>query len=223
MIRTKIPGLLLAFSAFMMLSSCSSSVQITGDWKSDRADTETGYGNIMVVTMLNNLEGAQAVENEIREVMQKQNVTTSLSSKSFPSMNVENFDSKKDDIFEKISTSKNDAILTISLLDKKEEVYYVPGGQAYDPGAFAWYGNFWGYYSYYYPRTYEPGYYDVDNVYFIEANLYDADSQELIYSAQAETFNPQDDIYGFASDFAQTLVRELDSENLLETYDSEPL
>ena len=61
---------------------------------------------------------------------------------------------------------------------------------------------------------YSPGYYEDDKVYYIETNLYDADTEELLWSAQSETYNPTS-LPDFASDFAEVVVARMEKENLL--------
>ena len=37
-----------------------------------------------------------------------------------------------------------------------------------------------------------PGYYTTDQTYFIEGNLFDANTNELLYSIQSKAYNPTD-------------------------------
>ena len=50
--------------------------------------------------------------------------------------------------------------------------------------------GFYGYYSYWSPTFYDPGYYSTDNTYFIEANAFDAETQAIIWSVQSKAMNP---------------------------------
>ncbi|PRY48336.1 hypothetical protein B0I27_11537 [Arcticibacter pallidicorallinus] len=40
------------------------------------------------------------------------------------------------------------------------------------------------------PYLYNPGYYDKTDVYYLETNLYNAKTEELIWAAQSETYDP---------------------------------
>ena len=79
---------------------------------------------------------------------------------------------------------------------------------------FGYYGTFWGYYNTWHPTLYSPGYYQEDKVYFIETNLYDAETEQLLWSAQSETYNPSS-LTIFAKTFADVVVSRMQQEDLL--------
>lgn len=108
-----------------------------------------------------------------------------------------------------------DAIITVSLLDVESETRYIPGQVNYAPSIrFGWYGSFWGYYSHWYPRVYQPGYYTEDKTYYIEVNLYDVKTESLIWSAQSETHNPAD-LHIASRNFSKTVVKRLKKDGVL--------
>src|SRR5690606_23752299 len=114
-------------------------------------------------------------------------------------------------------------ILTVALIDKETETRYVPGNAGYAPmPRFGYYGTFWGYYNTWYPTLYSPGYYEGEKVYFIETNLYDADTEELLWSAQSETYNPRN-LPDFASTFADVVVSRMERDDLLNAGDKSGL
>jgi hypothetical protein len=53
-----------------------------------------------------------------------------------------------------------------------------------------YYNRFWGYSRTMYGRIYTEGYYTEDTKYFWETNLYALDKNELLYSAQSQSFDP---------------------------------
>ena len=77
-----------------------------------------------------------------------------------------------------------------------------------------YYGRFTGYYSYYNPVMYDPGYYATDKNYYLEINLYDAKTEELVWSAQSETTNPTS-IETFSNSFSQLVVNQLIKDGLI--------
>ena len=80
-----------------------------------------------------------------------------------------------------------DAVLTITLLDKKKEREYVPGRFEYAP-----YNDvtFYHYYQTMYKRIYTPGYFMVNTRYYWESNFYDLDFNQLLYTAKSQSFEP---------------------------------
>jgi len=90
---------------------------------------------------------------------------------------------------EKIRNGGVSAVITIVLLDKTRERYYVPGHISYSPYGI-YHDRFWGYYNTMYGRIYSTGYYEFSTKYFLESNLFDMTTKELVYSAQTESFDP---------------------------------
>lgn len=56
--------------------------------------------------------------------------------------------------------------------------------------------------------------YTEGKVYFIETNLYDAETEKLIWSAQSESYDPSD-LKDFAEDFADLIVGRLVGNGLI--------
>ena len=99
----------------------------------------------------------------------------------------------RDSLLARIKGSQIDAILTVALINDQTENRFVPGRYDYDPiQRFEYYRGFWPYFSYRQPTINTPGYYEEDKVYFLEVNLYDAGTEELLWSAQSETYSPGD-------------------------------
>lgn len=79
---------------------------------------------------------------------------------------------------------------------------------------YTWSGNYFGYYSNWYPTVSTPGYYTAEKSYFIESNLYDATSEEIMWSVQSQVFNPSS-LQKFSRSYMTALVKQLESEKLL--------
>lgn len=80
-----------------------------------------------------------------------------------------------------------DAILTLVLLDKKKERYYVPGRIDYNN--YNNYSRFAKYYNTVAERIYSPGYYGEETKYIWENNFYALSSRQMIYSARTRSFD----------------------------------
>lgn len=99
------------------------------------------------------------------------------------------------------------ALLTIVLLDKKKEKYYVPGRMAYTPYN-AYHSRFWGYYNSLSFRIQSPGYYEESTRYFWESNLYDLATGQLLYSVQTQSFDPLS-MTTLAHEYGQKILQSL--------------
>ena len=109
-------------------------------------------------------------------------------------------------MMEKIKQLNCDLIFTLTLTDKKSETRYVSGNSGFY-GPFPGYGlQFRGFYSYWYPYAYDPGYYVTDKTYFMEGNLFDVETETLIWSVQSTTINPGS-IEKFSKELIETMVK----------------
>jgi hypothetical protein len=80
-----------------------------------------------------------------------------------------------------------DAVLTVVLLKKEKEKYYVPGRTMHTPYA-PYHDRLDLYYYTMYDRIQTEGYYETGTKMFWESNFYDRDSRKMIYSSQTESF-----------------------------------
>jgi hypothetical protein len=86
----------------------------------------------------------------------------------------------------KLKRSGADGVIVTTLLDVDKEKRYVPGAWDFPP----YYGRFWGYYSFWYARAYDPGYYETTRNYYSETNFYELSDRKLLYSIQSKTIDP---------------------------------
>lgn len=112
----------------------------------------------------------------------------------------------------KIADKGIDAVLTVVLLDKVKERFYVPGRVYYSPYA-VYHSRFYGYYRTMYLRVYSPGYYATNDKYFWESNFYSVDSStQLLYSAQSQTFDLQS---SSSSQYSEMILKDMLSSNVI--------
>lgn len=212
-------GISLVGLVAILLSSCAPAVEVVGEWKNPDAEPTQDIDKVMVTAMVSNEQAKRAFEDALEKQLQQTEVAATKGHVVFPTMFSEQFENNREKMLQKIKETENDAILTVNLLDKDTEARYVPGTTAgpYRPMVnYNWYGNFWGYYNYYYPTVYDPGYYSTTQVYYLEANFYDAESEELLWSAQTEVYDPTQ-LEEFASEFAKEVIGSLTGEGLLVT------
>jgi hypothetical protein len=195
---------------------CASSTKITGTWKNpETAQANTAYRNVFIAAITDNLSAKQTVENDLEGQLRKQGIGTTKSGNMFSPNFTKVQLNDKEAIVQKVRDNGNDAILTVTLIAEKNQLRYVPGDMAYAPyPRHGWYGNFSGYYNYWAPQTYTPGYYTDDDVYFIETNLYDVQSEKLVWSAQSQTYNPST-LEKFSRTFAKVTADKMRSEGII--------
>ena len=182
---------LLKYSALFLLFTglaCSSSSRITSSWRTPEKAV-ISFKKVIVLGLI------KESDRTIREEME-QNVAQELRARGQSAIcacdiyGPKEFDQLTEkQALEKLKDSGVDAVLTIVLLDKTRERYYIPGHSYYTPYGI-YYNRFWGYSRTMYDRIYSPGYYTTDTKYFWESNLYDMESGKLLYSAQSQSFDP---------------------------------
>lgn len=206
------------FFAVLLVSglfySCSPSSQITASWKNPKSHMQ--YGSVMVAAMTHSIQAKSTVENDMAAALGKKGVIATKSMEVFPP----NFakDMTREQLLDKVRDKGTGAILTITLVDKKTESRYTPGTYGYVPMPV--YGRFWGYYTYWYPTMYSPGYYSQDKIYYMETNLYDAQTEELIWSAESQTYDPND-LSGFSLELANIIANKLDKDGVIRKNNTE--
>jgi hypothetical protein len=205
--------LLVSMIVIFYASSCrTSSTTITGTWEKENIIKE--YNHILVAALTSNVNVKSTVEQHLEESLREHGLEASQSIELLPPRFIDD-DNQKQKILNAIKEDGADAILTVSLIDRDTETRYVPGSASYAPyPAFRFYGNFWGYYNHWSPQFYSPGYYSEDKIYYIETNLYDAETEELIWSAQSQTYNPEN-LSRFSRDFGKEIVQRLLEDNIL--------
>lgn len=106
-----------------------------------------------------------------------------------------------------IRESEADMVALTRLVSVDKEETYVPGTTSYYAPASAAYG-FYPYYYSSYEMVSTPGYYQTDQIYTLETNVYHVKTEKLIWSGVTETVNPETSQDG-ATDVAYTIVDDM--------------
>ena len=195
----------------IMMVQCGPSTKISYSWKN--TNVAKTYRNILVVAMMNRQNHAlrSNMENHLVNDLTNRGVEAHA---AIPLLGPKALEGKSEEsVLEYIKQPNVDAILTIVLLNKQKEKYYVPGRVYYTPYVM-YHRHFWGYYQTVYGRIYEPGYYEENTEYFWESNLYDAKTKELIYSIQTTSFDPAS-TDKLAHEYGQIISNELFKQELI--------
>jgi hypothetical protein len=205
--RTVIGAMMLG----IMMAACAPSSKITSTWKSDKYAGKK-YNSVFISVLSGNTIARSVIEKEFEQTFSSYNVSAAKSIDEFPPK-FSHDSIPKEEIMKKVKQKGSQSILTISILKKATESRYVSG--VYSPGMrWGYYNNFWGYYSYWYPYVYSPDYYVNEEVYYLETNLYDIGSEELMWSAQSQTYS-MDHLKTFSKEFSKAVVSKLNEDGLL--------
>lgn len=170
-----------------VLFSCQTS-KITYTWKDANAVPKK-YNKILVLGVLkdNDRELQSKMEQHLSGDLNELGYNAIAASDVYPPGTFVSGDTAR--AIEAIQSKNFDAVLTVVLLNKEKERYYVPGRVVYTPYA-TYYHRFPRYYITMYDRIYSPGYYTTDTKIFWESNFYDLAEKKMTYSAQTRSFDP---------------------------------
>ncbi|MGK9119488.1 hypothetical protein [Olivibacter jilunii] len=195
--------------------ACGSSTRITASWI-DPAIKGKPQANktVFISALTRNMEVRTKLENALALQAEQRNIKAIKSSEHLrPDFYQELPPREK--LLKTLKQSGADAILTVSLIDKESETRYIRGNARYAPFPFyRWYGGFYSYYNYWYPIIYDPGYYVTDKKYFLETNLYDLETEKLLWSAQSQTVNPGS-IDNFVKTYPTKLIEQMIKDGLI--------
>lgn len=156
-------------------------------------------------------------DRSLRESLEKQ-LVSNLNSNGYTAVSAmeeygpKAFDKlKEDDIVNKLRSSGFDAVITTVLLDKSKDEYYQPGRVSYQPIGIRRFGR---YYTTIYDRVYDPGYYTNSTQYFLESNMYNVKTGDLVYSVQSKAADPSS-VGSLGKDYSKTIVKDLKDKQVL--------
>lgn len=204
-------NIIISFIMMLFMISCTSS-QITNSWKSENIP-EKKFNKIMVVGIIAGSDWAlrEKMETHLVGDLAAKGYNAVSAIKEYGPKNFENL--KEAEVLDKLSGLGVDAVVTIVLLDKDRERYYVPGKVFYSPYTI-YQRNFWGYYTTIYERIYTPGYYQVNTRYFWESNFYDLRNRNLLYAVHTESFDP-DSMDALAHEYGLLIVNNMAKKGVL--------
>ncbi|MBI3903187.1 MAG: hypothetical protein HY306_09665 [Nitrosomonadales bacterium] len=169
------PGFMMI--AAILIAGCAT-MEVSSVWK-DPAYLSHPV-KIMIVSMSKSPVNRRIFEDEFVHQLNAHGVEAVASYMALP-------DREKNDealIAKKMAEQGADAVLITRLASKKTVQVYVPGTPYYLPHH---YGKWRDYYEYGYDAMYTPGYVTENEYAVMETNLYDANNENLIWAASAET------------------------------------
>jgi hypothetical protein len=199
----------------VVFAACSSTKESTGVWVDKEKIKGKAYDNFFVIVMTADIEARVRMENDLAATIISRGHKALKSYEVLPADLKDPKPPAVEALIEKIKASDCDAVFVASLLDKNDDIRYSSGGTHYTMRTgYAWSGTFFGYYSHYYTTISTAGYYSNDKTYFMQSNLFDKASQELMCSVQSEIFNPSS-LPSLSRTYISTLMKQLEKAKLL--------
>ncbi|MFI5220324.1 MAG: hypothetical protein ACHQNT_12640 [Bacteroidia bacterium] len=204
-------------SAVLLLTACESSKQISivNSWLNREKLKDRPVKKIYIMGLFNNPDVSTALEYALADEAKARRYIAYRNSDQFP-YKLDNRDEAKRLILEKVKSLGCDAIFVTALKDMQSETHYVStssigvGVSGYYP-VNGYQNNFNSYYTGYYAETSLSGYYETNKTYFMESNLYDTNTLELLWSVQSKSYNPAD-IEKVSKEYVNELFKLLEKE-----------
>ncbi len=168
------------------LVACQPS-KITQSWSAATAAPKQ-YKKILILGVLPDNESALGakMENHLADDLRELGYLAIPANKAYPAGTFVKGDTVK--AIAAIEGNGFDGIMTLVLLDKKKQPYYVPG-KVTNYTEFNRMDGFSRYLNTMLEKVYAPGYYGEETKYVWENNFYDLNARELIYSARSRSFD----------------------------------
>jgi len=201
------------FAILALVIVACSSTKIIGSWKNaDVGDKK--YNKIMIAALTPDAVTKGNVEEAMAERLAARGINAKGAGGVFnPEMEIT--DEMKHQVATKLKSEGFEGLLTFALVSEDEQTKYVPGTTyTYAPYGYGYGSGYWGYYGYYAPQVYEPGYYTTSKVYLVEAVLYDVETEKMVWAARSETTDPSS-LDKFAQDFTSSIAYQLQKDDML--------
>lgn len=181
---------------------------------------ETAFKRVLVVGVVQDAPGRKAFEGALAAAIAEEGGSATPSYAVLPD------DEKlsEDDLHAVIEREGIDGVLVTRLLsvDKETQSYippeqynnpqtrYYPGGWGYGYG----YGGYYGFYGTTYAAVHEPGYFETSTTLKLESNLYSVATNELVWTGQSKTIDP-DSIEDARASVTAAVAKKLKAEQLI--------
>ena len=195
--------------------TCSSSHKVVNSWVNKDVLKNQNYKKVFIIALTEDQAARNIVESDLSNAISEHNLEVVTSSTIFPASFTNTSVPSNDVILAKVKDLNCDLIFAVSLLNSTSETRYVPGTTSYAPyPMYGYYRGFRPYYNYYTPVVYSPGYYTTNKVYFMEANLFDVSTENILWSVQTKTYNPSK-LRQFSASYSITIVNQAYDDGLL--------
>ncbi|PWT77568.1 MAG: hypothetical protein C5B59_03580 [Bacteroidetes bacterium] len=212
-----ITSLLLSLSVICFSCGPSTKATVIGTYV-NKEKVQPGQRKVkkVFINVMTQDELAKSVmENDLADAAAKKGIPSEKSYYVFGPVRTKENLPPKDLVLQNIRKLGCDAIFIVVLMDVKSETHYTPSSTLYSP--YPYYGYYGTFGAYYYnsAAVYTPGYYTTEHTYYLESNLYDASTEDLLVSMQTKVVNPQE-LEKSSELYTKALVEELEKQGFMQ-------
>jgi len=190
----------------LYISSCANT-KISQSWV--EPNHKKAYNDILVIGIAESEQNRRAYESYFVEELQAMGVEGEASYKLIKGSKID-----REVVTRAIKGLEIDAVIVTHLVGVDEETIYRPSMDYMPMYGGGYYGGLYSYYPHVNTYVQRPGYYTTHETYTLETNLYDVESEELIWSARSRTFAPES-VDEVITDLTKLLIKDLSEKNLI--------
>ena len=198
---------LLAVSSALLVASCANT-KISQSWV--EPDNKRSYNDLLIIGVGESQQNRRAYESHFVEELQAKGTEAVASYKLIPNSEKLN----RDTVDKAIQGMEIDGVIVTHLVAVDEETIYRPSMDYMPMYGGGYYGGLYSYYPHVNTYVSRPGYYTTHETYTLETNLYDVESEELVWSARSRTFSPES-VSEVINDLTKLLIKDLKEKNLI--------
>ena len=205
--RTVFTTSLLAVSAALLVSSCANT-KISQSWV--EPDNKRSYNDLLIIGVGESQQNRRAYESHFVEELRATGTEAEASYKLIPNSEKLN----RETVDKAIDGMEIDGVIVTHLVAVDEETIYRPSMDYMPMYGGGYYGGLYSYYPHVNTYVSRPGYYSTHETFTLETNLYDVESEELVWSARSRTFSPES-VSEVINDLTKLLIKDLKEKNLI--------
>ena len=198
---------LFVISAALLVSSCANT-KISQSWV--EPDNTRKYNDLLIIGVGESQQNRRAYESHFVEELRANGTEAEASYKLIPSSEKLN----RETVTRAVEGMEIDGVIVTHLVAVDEETIYRPSMDYMPMYGGGYYGGLYSYYPHVNTYVSRPGYYTTHETYTLETNLYDIESEELVWSARSRTFSPES-VSEVINDLTKLLIKDLKEKDLI--------
>ena len=219
MTETRLAKLVVFLVALSAAGACKTTATNFSQSYRNPGYEETVFKKMLVIGVSQDQDSRQAFEDALASAITKEGGTAQASIEVLP----HDEQLTEDQLHAAIDAGGFDAVVLTRLLSVDKSQEYTPPKKynnprtryyAASPGWGYGYGGFYGFYGTTFAEVHEPGYFETSTTLKLETNLYSVATNELVWTGQSETIDPES-IDDARSSVTSAVAKKLKEEKLL--------
>jgi hypothetical protein len=191
----------------LLLASCTNT-KISQSWV--EPSNKKIYKDLLIIGIGESEQNRRAYESYFIEELKARGIEAEASY----TLIRQNQDIDRNTVVKAIEGKDIDGVIITHMVAVDEETVYRPSMDYMPMYGGGYYGGMYSYYPHVNTYVSQPGYYTTHDTYTLETNLYDVETEEMVWSARSRTFSPES-VTEVIVDLTKLLINDLEEKNLI--------